>query len=137
MNAEYLHYQTIANPNSDYGKGIAYQSMMKRQIRKHSSYLQPIFEAISNSLESKGVSKIEVALSCNKTLSSDFHDFQSVHVTDNGEGFTDENFERFVTLFDDTKGYNNFGTGRIQFLHYFKYTQIRSVYKKVTMFASD
>lgn len=130
MNAEYLHYQTIANPNSDYGKGIAYQSMMKRQIRKHSSYLQPIFEAISNSLESKGVSKIEVALSCNKTLSSDFHDFQSVHVTDNGEGFTDENFERFVTLFDDTKGYNNFGTGRIQFLHYFKYTQIRSVYKK-------
>lgn len=130
MNLDYLSYQPISNPCSEHGKGIAYQSMMKRQIKKHSSYLQPLFEAFSNSLESKGVSEIEVAIACSKTLAKDVHDFYSLHITDNGIGFNEENFMRFVTLFDDTKGYNNFGTGRIQFLHYFKNTQIRSVYKK-------
>lgn len=130
MNQDYLHYEGIPNPNSSYGKGIAYPSMMHRQIRKHSSYLQPMFEAISNALESIGTTKIEVALSMQKTLISDAHEFVSLHITDNGSGFNDENFERFVTLFDDTKGYNNFGTGRIQFLHFFRLTQIRSVYEK-------
>ena len=57
------------------------------------------------------------------------HEFNSLHITDNGIGFNDENFGRFVTLFDDTKGFNNFGTGRIQYMHFFKYTQIRSVYE--------
>lgn len=130
MDVDFLHYEPIKNPDSSHGRGIAYQSMMKRQIRKHSSFLQPMFEAISNSLESKGVSEIEVALSYEKTLHKDIHNFLSLHITDNGIGFNDVNFERFVTLFDDSKGFNNFGTGRIQFLHYFKYTQIRSVYLK-------
>lgn len=130
MKLDYLSYRRIENPCSDHGKGIAYHSMMKRQIKKHSSYLQPIFEAISNALESNGVTEIEISIACQKTLSSDIHDFYSIHVTDNGAGFTDDNFNRFVTLFDDTKGFNNFGTGRIQFLHYFKNTQIRSIYEK-------
>ncbi|MBD5195349.1 MAG: ATP-binding protein [Bacteroidales bacterium] len=130
MNIDYLLYQPISQPCSEHGKGIAYQSMMKRQIRKHSYYLQPMFEAFSNALESQGVTEIEVAIACNKTLAKDVHDFYSLHITDNGIGFNDENFLRFVTLFDDSKGYNNFGTGRIQFLHYFKNTQIRSVYIK-------
>ena len=130
MNPDFLSYQPIIEPCTTYGKGIAYSSMMKRQIRKHSSYLQPIFEAISNSLESNGVSNIEIVISCKKTLYSDVHEFNSIHITDNGVGFNDENFGRFVTLFDDTKGYNNFGTGRIQYMHFFKYTQIRSVYEK-------
>lgn len=130
MNQDYLQYDHIPNPDSSYGKGIAYPSMMSRQIRKHSSYLQPMFEAISNALESVGTTKIEVAIATQKTLISDAHEFISLHITDNGDGFTDDNFERFVTLFDDTKGYNNFGTGRIQFLHFFRNTQIRSVYEK-------
>lgn len=130
MNTEYLKYEPIKDPQSQYGNGIKYESMMKRQIRKHSSYLQPIFEAVSNSLESKDVSEIEIALSYEKTLVKDVYDLLSIHITDDGEGFTDTNFERIVTLFDDSKGYNNLGTGRIQFLHYFKYTQIRSVYIK-------
>lgn len=130
MNTVFLHYQPIIEPNTSYGRGIAYSSMMKRQIRKHSSYLQPMFEAISNALESMGVSSIEVSIAYNKTLTKDSCEFSSLHVTDNGVGFNDENFDRFVTLFDDSKGFNNFGTGRIQFLHYFKYTQIRSVYEK-------
>lgn len=130
MNPDYLHYEPITNPDSRHGRGIAYQSMMKRQIRKHTSFLQPMFEAISNALESRGVTEIEVAISCEKTLNKDIHQFSSLHITDNGIGFDDENFDRFVTLFDDTKGFNNFGTGRIQFLHYFKNTQIRSVYIK-------
>lgn len=129
MNPDFLEYQAIKEPCSEYGKGIAYQSMMKRQIRKHSSYLQPIFEAISNALESFGVKNIELSIATTKTLHSDYHEFNSIHITDDGIGFNDDNFNRFVTLFDDSKGFNNFGTGRIQFLHYFKYTQIRSVYE--------
>lgn len=129
MNPEFLEYQAIVEPCSEYGKGIAYQSMMKMQIRKHSSYLQPIFEAISNALESSGVTNIELSIATTKTLHSDYHEFCSIHITDDGIGFNEDNFNRFVTLFDDSKGFNNFGTGRIQFLHYFKYTQIRSVYE--------
>lgn len=130
MNQDYLHYEAIKDPDCSYGKGIAYPSMMSRQIRKHSSYLQPMFEAISNALESTGTTKIEIAVAMQKTLISDAHEFVSLHITDNGCGFNDENFERFVTLFDDTKGFNNLGTGRIQFLHFFRNTQINSVYEK-------
>ena len=49
MDVDFLHYEPIKTPDSSHGRGIAYQSMMKRQIRKHSSFLQPMFEAISNS----------------------------------------------------------------------------------------
>lgn len=128
MDIENLVYKQIEDPCQEYGKGIAYESMMKRQIKKHSSFIQPLFEAISNALESNGVSKIEISLGLTKTLIAESYDFVSLHITDNGEGFNDKNFDRFVTLFDDTKGFNNFGTGRIQFLHFFRITQIRSVY---------
>lgn len=30
---------------------ISYPTLMKKHVKKHSSYFQPIFEAISNSLE--------------------------------------------------------------------------------------
>ena len=42
---------------TDYTQGrfveqtFSYESLMKKRVKKHSSYLQPIFEAISNSLE--------------------------------------------------------------------------------------
>lgn len=35
MNVDFLYYNPIQNPDASYGKGIAYESMMKRQIRKH------------------------------------------------------------------------------------------------------
>ena len=62
MDIEHLVYKQIEDPCQEYGKGIAYESMMKRQIKKHSSFIQPLFEAISNALESNGVSKIEISL---------------------------------------------------------------------------
>lgn len=30
---------------------VSYESLMKKRVKKHSSFLQPIFEAVSNSLE--------------------------------------------------------------------------------------
>ena len=29
---------------------VSYESLMKKRVKKHSSFLQPIFEAVSNSL---------------------------------------------------------------------------------------
>jgi hypothetical protein len=47
-------------------------------------------------------------------------------VSDNGTGFDDANFSRFQTLLDRSKGYNNRGTGRIQYLHRAALTEVTS-----------
>lgn len=49
---------------------------------------------------------------------------------DNGVGFNEKNFERFERLNDNTKGNKNKGTGRIQYIHCFKTTEFKSVYKE-------
>lgn len=54
----------------------------------------------------------------------------SLEIEDTGIGFNDINFERLQRLYDETKNCNNFGTGRIQYLHFFDKTDIHSVYEK-------
>lgn len=111
---------------------IAYPSLMKKHVTKHASYLQPIFEAISNSLEvTKGSSDcIIIRLNVAKTLNSNKYDYQSIDVIDTGVGFNDENYERFKRLYDESKGQHNFGTGRVQYLHFFRNTDIYSVFEE-------
>lgn len=110
----------------------SYPTLMKKHIKKHSSYLQPIFEAISNSLEVTNGAKdsIVVRMNYSKTLSSDKLDFLSIDIIDTGEGFNGKNLERLERLYDESKGQNNFGTGRIQYLHFFKNTDIYSVFEE-------
>ena len=45
-----------------------------------------------------------------------------------GQAFNKEQFTRFVNLNDNSKGYSNNGTGRVQFLHFFEKTIYESVY---------
>lgn len=111
---------------------IDYPSMMRRHIKKHSSYMQPFFEAISNSLEATCGSNdtITVRLQLRPTIIPDKYSFLSLEIEDTGIGFNDINFERLQRLYDETKNCNNFGTGRIQYLHFFDKTDIHSVYEK-------
>ena len=121
-------YEKLEN-GSFFIQEISYPSLMKKHVKKHSLFLQPLFEAISNSLEVTDGAKdcIIIRLYFNKTLTTDKLDFLSLEVEDTGTGFTEENLKRLKCLFDESKGQNNLGTGRIQFLHFFDKTDIYSV----------
>ena len=120
----------------DYTKGhfveqtISYESLMKKRVKKHSSFLQPIYEAVSNSLEAtKGKGDfVVIKLKVSKSSIPDKYEFNSIEIEDTGCGFDKENLVRFYHLFDESKNCNNLGSGRIQYLHFFGHTEIRSVY---------
>jgi hypothetical protein len=57
------------------------------------------------------------------------YDFQKIEIIDTGTGFNDLGFQRLKDLNDNTKGYSNQGSGRVQYLHAFKKTKISSTYK--------
>lgn len=112
-------------------QSIDYTTLMKRHIRKHGTYLQPLFEAVSNALEAtKGVNdKITIRLRLRKLI-NDVPEFLSLEVADTGIGFNEENFNRLKRLYDESKDFNNRGTGRIQYLHFFDKTDIISIYEE-------
>lgn len=121
---------------TDYSNGefikqtFSYESLMKRRVKKHTSVFQPILEAISNALEAtegKG-DKIVIRIKVSKSLFENKYSYNCIEVEDTGCGFTKENLQRFYDLFNETKGYNNLGTGRIQFLHFFQHTEFHSVF---------
>lgn len=109
---------------------FSYESLMKKRVKKHSSFLQPIFEAVSNSLEAtKGKDDtIVIRLKVSRSSTPDKYEFNSIEIQDTGCGFNKENLDRFYHLFDESKNFNNLGSGRIQYLHFFSHTEIRSVY---------
>ena len=120
----------------DYSKGrfveqtVSYESLMKKRVKKHSSFLQPIFEAVSNSLEAtrgKG-DNIVIRLKVSKSTTPNKYEFNSIEIEDTGCGFDNENRTRFYNLFDESKNLHNLGSGRIQYLHFFSHTEIRSIY---------
>ena len=51
-----------------------------------------------------------------------------ISIEDNGVGLDSENYTRLITFKDDTKGFNNRGSGRLQMIHYFQYVIFESVY---------
>lgn len=115
-----------------YEANIDYSVVMRKYIHKHTSYLQPIFEAMSNAFEALKdplSSSITICLNTTATLFSEQKEFVSLDVIDTGVGFTEENMRRFEKLFDESKGFNNFGSGRIQYLHFFQQTEIESVFE--------
>lgn len=126
-------YHSVSEENGTYYRaGADYPSMMKRQITKHENKLQPIFEAITNSFEAltEKNKEIRIRLNFSKTLSKDQRDFNSIMVSDSGHGVTSADLNRMEILFDSSKGFNNFGSGRIQYLHFFEHTDIHTVYKE-------
>lgn len=124
-------YNGDLDKNGYIEQSIDYSTLMKRHIRKHGSYLQPMYEAISNALEAThgAGDLITVRLRLQRLL-NDSNEFLSMEIEDTGTGFDEENFGRLKRLYDESKDFNNRGTGRIQYLHYFDKTDIISIYEE-------
>jgi len=118
--------------------GIFYRGAISdKDLKKSTRYLQPLYEAITNCFEAimmlpenndKG--EICINLFFNKGLLPDNNIFDQLMIQDNGIGFDDDNFLRLQTLKDYRKGFANKGTGRIQFIHFFKTTECQSIFKR-------
>lgn len=113
--------------------GIMYEGRI-RKIAKSTDKLRPIYEAFTNSYEAiKDLSEGEIVISIqlNKNLLSEENkdfEFDNITIEDNGIGFNDEEFTRFLNLDDTSKGMGNKGSGRVQFIHYFEKAEYESVF---------
>lgn len=115
-------------------KGLLFQGVLA-DVKKSRVSLQPVFEAFTNALEAikirakteknlRGNIKIEIFAS--ETI--DKPEFSKLSIIDNGIGFDDDEFERFNNYKDFRKGFNNLGSGRIQYVHHFDTTVVNSVF---------
>ena len=107
-------------------------------IKMSKNPLAPIYEAITNSLEAlaqrtgehqKIAGEIEVRFYFSGLL-ADHKDLESIEIIDNGAGFIEENYNRFREFFDKSKGYDNRGTGRLQYFHRFHRIRIDSIFEE-------
>lgn len=107
-------------------------------IKKSKTSLQPVFECFTNALEA-----IKIKQKANPDFKGEIHlkikasettvqstEFNSLSISDNGIGFNEDEFKRFNTFKLTNKGYKNLGSGRIQYVHYFDTTNIRSVFQQ-------
>jgi hypothetical protein len=118
---------------------ITLKGLMDDLIPRSKYPLAPLYEAITNSLEAisqksknEGIPQeetIEVKLYFTGLI-QEVNELDKIEVSDNGTGFNDENLGRFETLLDKSKGYNNRGSGRIQYLHRAEKIEVNSFYKK-------
>jgi hypothetical protein len=109
-------------------------------IGKAKDIFSPLKETITNSLDAiaqkqKTVKSFLPAISASvhfKTSKDMFgnetHLLDSISIEDNGIGFTTENFSRFKTLGEHTRGFNNRGTGKIQIFCRFDEISIDSTF---------
>ena len=125
----------------DHTKFVKYSDLkwsgVLKAIRKSANILQPLFEAFTNSLESirlrqqKGDhfnAHIKVIMDFNADMEGKGCFFNGFTIVDNGIGFDNENYRRLITFKDDTKGFNNRGSGRIQMIHSFQTVVYNSTY---------
>ncbi len=94
-----------------------------RHFFPNPSLAQVFFEALANALDA-GASEI--------TIKIEIQGFNSpetlkIAITDNGSGFTDENFERFKTLLRRRDEFHK-GLGRLVYLNYFGRVEVASTW---------
>ena len=129
----YFRYGEINEEDgSFYETDVEFPSLMKKHIQKHGTALQPIYEALSNSFEATKDEKdsITIAMNFSRSGAGGVRDLLSISVIDTGHGITSKDLTRLKRLYDESKGYNNLGSGRVQYLHYFNRTDIHTVYKE-------
>jgi hypothetical protein len=105
-------------------------------IKKSKTALQPIFESFTNAIEAIKIKqkslpdyKGEILIKINSTETTiGTTEFKSLSITDNGIGFNEEEFKRFNTFKLTNKGYKNLGSGRLQYVHYFDLTNVKSTF---------
>jgi hypothetical protein len=104
-------------------------------IPKSQRPLAPIFEAVSNALEAVSDRQREAAWTGQGEVAVKLYfagllpetrTLERIEVADNGIGFDDINYARFITFLDRTKGFNNRGSGRVQFLHFARRIEVTS-----------
>jgi len=83
------------------------------------------FEALANALDA-GATEISIDI---EIESFDKPDTLRVTISDNGDGFTEENFARFKTLLKPRDKFHK-GIGRLVFLNYFDRVEISSAWGK-------
>ena len=81
------------------------------------------FEAIANSIDA-GATSIEVKINIESYSKPETLE---VSIKDNGDGFTDNNFQKFSQLLE-VEEEDHKGVGRLVFLHYFNKAKVSSVY---------
>ena len=88
--------------------------------------LQPLFEAISNSIQANA-DKITINLHPTKKTNDEFY-VNCYTITDNGDGFTEENIARWLKLRSKSKNNDNKKgckcLGRLSYLKVFNYVEI-------------
>lgn len=107
-------------------------------IKKSKTALQPVFECFTNALEAIKIKQKlyadyigEIVIKVKATETTiQLTEFSSLSIIDNGIGFNDEEFKRFNTFKLTNKGYKNLGSGRIQYVHYFDSTIVKSVFEQ-------
>ena len=104
-------------------------------IPKSRRPLASVFEAVSNALEAiserrqhaSWTARGEVTLRLYFAgLLPETRSLERIEIADNGIGFDDANYARFETFLDRTKGFNNRGSGRVQFLHFARRIEVTS-----------
>lgn len=115
-------------------EGVYYPQIVNT-VKKSNNPLQPIFEAFTNSLEAidlpnnSGITgKITIKCYFKKDAFSG-RSIDKIVIEDNGKGFNDKEFIRFLTFADTRKGFNNKGSGRLQLIHYFQNCRFESIFK--------
>ena len=112
-------------------KGIDYKGQLQK-IPKANVKFQPLYEALTNSIEAIKLLKeennnneqITISFFFNNRLfgDADSLELSRIELMDYGIGFNDKEFERFTQLHDNTKGFHNQGSGRVQYMHFFDKT---------------
>lgn len=109
-----------------------------QDIKKSKSALQPVFECFTNALEAIKIKqqanldyKGEIIIKVYSVETSvQSTEFLALSITDNGIGFNDDEFKRFNTFKLTNKGFKNLGSGRVQYVHYFDTTTIKSIFEQ-------
>ena len=114
-------------------KGV-YCAGLVESMRKSQNKYQAIWEAITNAYESiqesfKTDSLITIRFYYESDLAQRLN-LEKIIIEDNGEGFTDTNFERMLQLKDNRKSSKNRGSGRVQLLHTFQEVDYESFFKE-------
>lgn len=94
--------------------------------KKDVKFLQPMYEAISNSLEA-GADRVEINIESDYALDGITPKIKGYSIIDNGEGFTQDNIESFLELWSNKKmELGCKGSGRFTWLSVFSCIHIQS-----------
>lgn len=119
-------------------KDLNWRGVLKG-VAKAADPLQPVYEAFTNSLEAIELRKrrgdhfspsIMIDFFYEEDIEGKKNELSKLMITDNGIGFDDENFKRLQVFKDESKGFSNRGSGRLQLLHSFDVAKYESTYKQ-------